>query len=190
MRRVRIRIHHRHAAPDETVMQVFTQQDATVVVGGDGEDERIPNLQVMASAQVHGGDERRAGGVCYLKGIGPGQHGFSRKLGRAQRLAPQNAKQFAQALGWNERIAQRQALDEIQTSIALGRAAHAFRVGKHMRVKRNAHLNGHTVRRASSWAALAVVASAGAATGRVLPADGDALPAQDSWWRRICRETG
>lgn len=77
MRRVRIRIHHRHATPDETPLQVFTQQYAVAVavavVGGGGDDARIPIPQAMVCAQFHLGNESAAGGDFQLKDTGAGQ---------------------------------------------------------------------------------------------------------------------
>lgn len=94
------RVDHGHAAPGKAIVQVFAEQHPTMILGGHGEDERVPHLQVMVNSKIERRLEGRPGRIRYFKTIRPAQNGIPSRCRFAFGFAGEHPLKFAQGLRW------------------------------------------------------------------------------------------
>ena len=84
------RIQHRHASPGKSVLEILAEEQAALMIGGDGKDQRVPDRRLVVRREI----ERRA--QCVERGVGdierirPTQNGGSRFCRRVACLADEH----------------------------------------------------------------------------------------------------
>ena len=139
MGRDSIGIHHGNASPGKTMLHVFGKQNPAAILGGNGKNQRIPNLETMIGRQIKGRLKSRPGGIGNLEAVGPLQDAGAGHIRGTFRLAGQYPKEFAQHLNRKQNEFGRQARKQFHGSVALGGIADPFAIGKDIGVNGDSH---------------------------------------------------
>ena len=133
------RIEHRNASPGKSVLEILAKEQAALLIGGHGKDQRVPDRHLVIRREI----KRRAHG--FERGVGdierirPTQNGRSRFCRRAARLSDEYTVQFTECLGRNNDEVSWQARDKIARGLATSRIPHPFGIGDDIGVERDAH---------------------------------------------------
>ena len=94
------------------MLEVFTEQEAAVMLRRNGQDEGIPDLQLMIGHKIEGGLEGTPCGVEDLKGISPSKDGLAGSRGGIAVLGDEDTVQLSEGLCWQACLPLRKAPDE------------------------------------------------------------------------------
>lgn len=133
------RIEHRHASPGKSVLEIFAEEQAALLIGGNGKDQRVPDRRLVLRREIKRRAQCFERGVGDIERIGPTQYGGSRLCRRAARLADEHPMKLPECLGGDNDQMSGQARDKIARGPATFRVPHPFGVGHDIGVERNTH---------------------------------------------------
>jgi len=109
------------------------------MLGRNGEDESIPDLELMIGHEIKGGLEGAPCGIQNLKGIGPSKDGLTGCRGGIAVLGDKDAVQLPEGLRGQACDTLRKALDERSGSLAASVISESLRVGEDVGVESDLH---------------------------------------------------
>lgn len=93
------RIEHRYASPGKSVLEILAEEQAALLIGGHGKDQRVPDRRLVIRREIKCRAQRVEGGVGDIECIGPTQNGGSRCCRRIARLADEYPVKLPECLG-------------------------------------------------------------------------------------------
>ena len=81
------RIEHRHASSGKSVLEILAEEQAALLIGGHGKDQRVPDRRLVVRREIKRCAQRVEGGVGDIECMGPTQNDGPRFCRRIARLA-------------------------------------------------------------------------------------------------------
>ena len=131
------RIDDRHAAPGETVLHVFREQNVAIGMRRRGQDDGVPDLEPVIDGHVGGAQQDFRNCVDNDKEVHPIQHGLTRSLPWVLRLALKDIEQLAERLGRDNEGFRSNASNHVPGCLPELLAVRAFRIDQNVGVERD-----------------------------------------------------
>ena len=100
-------VHNRKATPNESISKLSREQQLTIILDGDRDDDAVPNPEMMCGSQIYGRRQGRTRRICSGKACRPGDDPGASIGGRPSGLADQNIIELAERLHWNQHCRRR-----------------------------------------------------------------------------------
>ena len=103
-----------YASPGETVLEVFGHEQSAPGLRGNGQDDRIPDAELVISSEICCREQCPRRGFDYQKVVAPTQEGRAGHGSLKSSFASENAEQLTQNLDGNNDTVMRQIAQQLE----------------------------------------------------------------------------